>query len=100
MGKLGLVKVFILTAREDLNVDALVCTVLGVVQIAIGLALVYWSCGFLTTLGLNLINEGIGDCIAGARGMLSGQFSWNEWAKGKAISVNARKSQTHNAKQL
>ena len=36
---------------------------------------------------MNLIFEGISDCIEGAIGMYTGKFSWKEWAVAKSVSL-------------
>ncbi len=37
--------------------------------------------------GMFLIGEGISDCIDGIEGMVTGEFSWVEWAITKAAGI-------------
>ena len=63
------------------------CFLLGVGQVLGGLALCAFSAGLASSIGLNLIFEGISDCVEGFKGMITGTFSWVQWAIGKAISL-------------
>ena len=63
------------------------CFLLGVGQVIGGLALCAFSAGLASSIGLNLIFEGISDCVEGFKGMITGTFSWVQWAIGKAISL-------------
>lgn len=46
-----------------------------------------FQAGIATTIGVSLISEGISDSIQGVRGMISGSFSWAQWAISIAISL-------------
>ena len=67
--------------------DALWCCFLGVLQVAAGVAVIVFSGGTLTSLGLEFITEGVSDIISGVKGMISGTFSWAQWAVSKALSL-------------
>ena len=67
--------------------NGFLCFLLGVGQIMAGVAVCAYSAGFASPVGLNLIMEGVSDCIEGAKGMITGTFSWVQWAIGKAISL-------------
>ena len=67
--------------------DALWCCVIGGLQAMAGVLVIAFSAGALTSIGTNLINEGISDMISGVQGMISGTFSWAQWAISKAISL-------------
>jgi hypothetical protein len=68
-------------------VDGFLCFLIGVAQIAVGVAICYFSAGFASHIGMGLIYEGVSDCIEGAIGMYTGEFDWKQWAIGKAISL-------------
>ena len=67
--------------------DGLWCFLLGVVQVVGGIALCTFSAGLLSSVGTNLIAEGLSDCYEGIKGMVTGVFSWVQWAIAKAISL-------------
>ena len=62
-------------------------TLLGVAQIIGGVLLCTFSSGLFSSLGMDLIIEGISDVIAGVQAMVTGVFSWAQWAISKAISL-------------
>ncbi|KAF6733932.1 Protein translocase subunit SecA [Oryzias melastigma] len=60
---------------------------LGVLQIVAGVLLAVFTCGTLAQVGIGLITEGISDCIYGIEALVTGEFSWKDWAIQKAISI-------------
>ncbi len=69
------------------NWNAFAVAMLGVVQIALGIALEVYTIGFASQLGAMLIAEGISDLIYSAQAGITGQFSWKDYGRHKAISV-------------
>ena len=67
--------------------NALWCFLLGALQVVAGVLLVGLTCGAASTFGLGLISEGISDMIDGFIGMVTGTFSWVQYAISKAISL-------------
>ena len=60
---------------------------LGLGQVVGGVLLCTFSAGAASSFGLNLIMEGISDCIDGVKGMVTGTLTWVQYAIGKAISI-------------
>lgn len=70
--------------RFHMNWAAFAVTILGILQIAGGIAL---CCIGMPTFGNALISEGVSDVIQGVMGMITGQFSLSDWAMQKAVSL-------------
>ncbi|XP_062373894.1 uncharacterized protein LOC134062039 [Sardina pilchardus] len=83
----GLGIVFEVKKKPRFCIDALICFVLGVLQVVAGVLVCALSFGTATQFGLGLISEGVSDMISGIKGMIDGSFSWAEWAISKAISI-------------
>jgi hypothetical protein len=64
-----------------------VVTILGIIQIATGIALMGATFGFGANFGAALIAEGIGDILRGFMGMYTRQFSWGSYVAQKAVSL-------------
>lgn len=69
------------------NGDVFAVTMLGIAQIALGIALEVCFLGFAPQLGAILIAEGISDLAFAAQAACSGCFSWQAYGVHKAISV-------------
>ena len=82
---IGLTRTFKLKACRSIW-GPLGCLFIGLGQIIAGAALLIFSVGTCTTFATGLICEGVSDAISGIKGMVNGQFSWTEWAVGKAVS--------------
>ena len=67
--------------------NALWVTLLGIGQVIGGGLLCVFSAGTLSSIGMNLIIEGIQDSIEGIKGIVTGSFSMTAWLIGKAISL-------------
>ena len=67
--------------------SALWVTLIGIGQVIGGGLLCVFSAGLLSSVGMNLIIEGIQDSIEGIKGMVTGSFSMAAWLIGKAISL-------------
>ena len=68
--------------------SGLVVTLLGLAQIVGGVLLCTFSAGVASSFGLDLIIEGVSDVIAGVEAMVTGVFSWAQWALSKIISMS------------
>ncbi|XP_029428108.1 uncharacterized protein LOC115073646 [Rhinatrema bivittatum] len=84
---MGLAFVFEVEKKPKFCIDALICAILGALQILAGILVCALSFGTATQFGMGLISEGISDMISGIVGMVTGSFSWMEWACSKAISL-------------
>ncbi|KAM4651976.1 uncharacterized protein O3C94_014301 [Discoglossus pictus] len=83
----GLSIVFEVEKKPRFCIDALVCFILGALQVLAGIAVWVVSLGQASQFGMGLISEGISDMISGAIGMIKGSFDWAEWAISKAVSI-------------
>ncbi|XP_053544651.1 uncharacterized protein LOC128635612 [Bombina bombina] len=83
----GLSFVFEVEKKPKFCIDALICFLLGVLQVLAGIAICIFTLGTATQIGMGFITEGISDMISGAEGMIKGTFDWAEWAISKAISI-------------
>ncbi|XP_038151917.1 uncharacterized protein LOC119790461 [Cyprinodon tularosa] len=83
----GLKYVFAVEEKPRFPWEGLLVFLLGVMQIIAGTLLTVFTVGTLAQIGMGLIAEGISDCIEGITAMVTGEFSWKEWAIGKAISI-------------
>lgn len=87
MNQYGLKFVFNIRKKPQFCYDALICVFIGVLQVVTGALILAFTGGAATNFGLGLISEGVSDMISGVIGMISGEFSWAEWAVSKSISV-------------
>ncbi|XP_030048636.1 uncharacterized protein LOC115462781 [Microcaecilia unicolor] len=85
---MGLSFVFEVEKKPRFCIDALICAILGALQILAGILVCALSFGTATQFGMGLISEGVSDMISGIVGMVTGSFSWAEWAISKAISIS------------
>ncbi|XP_072048692.1 uncharacterized protein [Amphiura filiformis] len=69
------------------SLNALWCFLLGALQVVAGTLALAFTLGAASSIGVGLISEGIADMIEGTIGMVTGSFSWAEWAISKAISL-------------
>ncbi|XP_041934787.1 uncharacterized protein LOC121697358 [Alosa sapidissima] len=83
----GLGIVFEVKKKPRFCIDALICALLGVLQVVAGVLVCALSFGSASQFGLGLISDGVSDMISGIKGMIDGSFSWAEWAISKAISI-------------
>ncbi len=87
MHSLGLEIVYSIEEIPRFCWEGLVVFLLGVAQIVAGALLVAFTAGAASQFGMALIGEGISDCIDGIEGMVTGEFSWTEWAITKATGI-------------
>ncbi len=87
MYSLGLEIVYTVEEIPQFCWEGLVIFLLGLAQIVAGALLVAFTAGAASQFGLALIGEGISDCIDGIEGMITGEFSWAEWAITKATGI-------------
>ncbi|KAM9330149.1 uncharacterized protein PAF06_009885 [Gastrophryne carolinensis] len=83
----GLSLFFEVEQKPKFCFDALICFILGGLQILAGALVCVLTIGIASQFGLGLIAEGVSDVISGIIGMVSGTFSWVQWAISKAISI-------------
>ncbi|XP_030606961.1 uncharacterized protein LOC115795290 [Archocentrus centrarchus] len=83
----GLKYVFSVGEAPRFSWEGLLVVFLGVLQIVGGALLIAFTYGTFAQVGMGLIAEGISDCIYGIEAMVTGEFSWKEWAIEKAISI-------------
>ncbi|XP_042578754.1 uncharacterized protein LOC122137151 [Cyprinus carpio] len=83
----GLGVVFEVKKKPKFCIDALICLILGVVQVLAGFLVCALTLGTATQFGLGLISEGVSDMFSGIEGMIKGSFDWASWAISKSISI-------------
>ncbi|KAL1276653.1 hypothetical protein QQF64_036276 [Cirrhinus molitorella] len=83
----GLGVVFEVKKKPKFCLDALICFILGMVQVLAGVLVCALTFGTATQFGLGLISEGVSDMISGVEGMIKGTFDWASWAISKSISI-------------
>ncbi|XP_076119120.1 uncharacterized protein LOC143100067 isoform X1 [Alosa pseudoharengus] len=87
MHQYGLKIVFTIKKKPQFSYQALICVFIGVLQVVAGALVLAFTSGAATNFGLGLISEGVSDMISGIIGMVTGNFSWSEWAVSKSISI-------------
>ncbi|KAJ1212522.1 hypothetical protein NDU88_000177, partial [Pleurodeles waltl] len=83
----GLSFVFEVEKKPEFCISALICFIIGALQVLAGILVCVFTCGTASQFGMGLISEGVSDMISGIEGMIKGAFSWAEWAISKAISI-------------
>ncbi|KAA0704160.1 hypothetical protein E1301_Tti023518 [Triplophysa tibetana] len=83
----GLGIVFEVKKKPKFCIDALICFILGVVQVLAGILICVFTVGTASQFGMGLISEGVSDMISGIEGMVKGTFDWVSWAISKSISI-------------
>ncbi|XP_051987382.1 uncharacterized protein LOC127647274 [Xyrauchen texanus] len=83
----GLGVVFEVKKKPKFCLDALICFILGVVQVLAGILICALTFGTASQFGMGLISEGVSDMINGIEGMIKGTFDWVSWAISKSISI-------------
>jgi len=76
------------TFSDYWNWGAFAVAMMGIVQIAIGAAIIVVSVGTATQIGGAFIGEGIGDVMYATVAGLTGTFSWKDYGIQKAISLS------------
>ncbi|XP_078533263.1 uncharacterized protein LOC144819165 [Lissotriton helveticus] len=83
----GLSFVFEVEKKPEFCISALICFIIGALQVLAGILVCVFTCGTASQFGMGLISEGVSDMISGIEGMIKGAFNWAEWAISKAISI-------------
>ncbi|KAG7314318.1 hypothetical protein KOW79_021621 [Hemibagrus wyckioides] len=83
----GLGVVFEVKKKPRFCIDALICFILGLVQVLAGILVCAFTFGTASQFGMGLISEGVSDMISGIEGMIKGTFDWVSWAISKSISI-------------
>ena len=74
--------------RKWFDWKAFACAMIGVAQVIAGAALVAFTAGICSQIGLGLITEGINDMVYATIAGLTGTFSWKDWAIQKVVSLS------------
>jgi preprotein translocase subunit SecA len=86
--EIGLLGFFQLTQKEPTPwLSIITVGLLGIAQAVVGAALIAFTAGAAVQIGAMLLTEGIGDMITAIKSVITGEFSWEEYAIQKAISV-------------
>ena len=83
----GLINVYSIKKKPRFCWEGLVVFLIGALQVVAGIILTVFSAGTLSNIGIGLIVEGVSDIMDGVIAMVTGDFSWEEWAISKAISI-------------
>ena len=84
---LGLEVVYSIEKKPKFCWSGLTCFIMGIAQLAAGVLLTVFTVGTAATIGMTLISEGISDCISGIEGMVTGKFSWVQYAISKSVGI-------------
>ena len=87
MWTLGLEVAYSIEKEPKFCWSGLICFGLGIAQLTAGVLLTVFTVGAAANIGMFLITEGISDCISGIEGMVTGEFSWKEYAISKAMGL-------------
>ena len=87
LSQLGLEFVFEVKKKPRFCWEGLVVFALGIAEITVGVCLIILTEGIGSSIGAGLIAEGVSDCIDGTIGMVTGEWSWSQWATMKACSI-------------
>lgn len=80
-------KIFKFVENKGFDWDAFWCSMLGLLQVVIGCAIMYFSAGSLTILAKAFIEEGISDISYAVCAAIEGNFSWKTYATFKLIGI-------------
>ena len=83
----GHMMIFDVEEKWKFSWDAFWVTLIGIGQIIGGGLLCIFSAGAFSSFGMNLIFDGISDCLDGIQGIISGSFSMANWILQKVISI-------------
>lgn len=83
----GLKYIFSVEEEPRFCWEGLAVFMFGVLQVVGGALLITFTYGTFAHIGMELISEGISDCITGIEAMVRGEFSWKSWAIQKAVSI-------------
>ncbi|XP_075053995.1 uncharacterized protein LOC142140033 [Mixophyes fleayi] len=83
----GISFVFEVEQKPVFCIAALLCCILGALQVLGGILICGLTCGAASQFGMGLISEGVSDMISGVKGMITGTFDWAQWAISKAITI-------------
>ncbi|CAF3770075.1 unnamed protein product, partial [Rotaria sp. Silwood1] len=84
----GFLGFFQLTQKEPTPWLSIIAVgLLGIAQAVVGAALIVFTAGAAIQIGTMLLSEGIGDMITAIKSAIIGEFSWEEYAIQKAISI-------------
>ncbi|WP_264336629.1 DEAD/DEAH box helicase [Wolbachia endosymbiont (group B) of Chorthippus brunneus] len=72
---------------QEMLINTVAVTVMGVRQIAIGTVIELYSLGVMTHVGAAFVNEGVNDLFFAAGALKSGYFSWEDYGQHKLESL-------------
>ena len=87
LGLHGFIKIYCKKKKSSSLWDAVLCGIIGIVQVVGGALLTYFSAGLLAQVGYALIMEGISDIAYAIEHGIKGDFKWSSWATKKAVSL-------------
>ena len=87
LSELGLQFLFKVEKKKHFCWAGLLVFALGIAEIVAGVCIEAFTFGAGSTVALGFISEGVSDCIDGAIGMYTGEWSWTSWITMKACSI-------------
>ncbi|AGJ99856.1 MULTISPECIES: DEAD/DEAH box helicase [unclassified Wolbachia] len=72
---------------QEMLINTVAVTAMGVSQIAIGTTIELYSMGVMTHVGAAFVNEGVNDLFFAAGALKSGYFSWEDYRQHKLESL-------------
>lgn len=87
LSELGLQFLFKVEKKKHFSWAGLLVFALGIAEIVAGVCIEAFTFGAGSTVAMGFISEGVSDCIDGAVGMYTGEWSWTSWITMKACSI-------------
>lgn len=87
LAELGLQFLFKVEKKKHFCWAGLIVFALGIAEIVAGVCIEAFTFGAGSTVAMGFISEGVSDCIDGAVGMYTGEWSWTMWITTKACSI-------------
>ncbi|WP_353273498.1 DEAD/DEAH box helicase [Wolbachia endosymbiont (group A) of Agelastica alni] len=72
---------------QEMLINTVAVTAMGVSQIAVGTAIELYSVGIMTHVGAAFVSEGVNDLFFAAGALKSGHFSWEDYRQHKLESL-------------
>ena len=72
---------------QEMLINTVAVTAMGVSQIAVGTAIELYSVGIMTHVGAAFVSEGVNDLFFAAGALKSGHFSWEDYRQHKLKSL-------------
>ena len=87
LAELGLLFLFKVEKKKHFCWAGLLVFALGIAEIVAGVCIEAFTFGAGSTVAMGFISEGVSDCIDGAIGMYTGEWSWTSWITMKVCSI-------------